>query len=419
MGFIELGVKEKLLNKLAEQRIVNPSPVQERTIPVLLEGKDTIVQAQTGTGKTIAFLIPILQQLDRKKNHVQALILAPTRELSLQISSEMKKLVPENDSINILPVYGGQSIETQLSELEQNNIHVVIGTPGRILDHFRRETIQLSRVSKLVLDEADQMLQMGFLPEVEEIITKLPTSRQTMLFSATMPGPIRSIARDYMENPETIIVNAEKEQLTVKDIKQIVIETTDREKQATLFKTIDQFHPYLAIIFCRTKRRAKKLNEAMKESGYSTEEFHGDLSQAKREHAVEQFRNNKVQFLIATDVAARGLDIEGVTHVFNYDIPQDTESYVHRIGRTGRAGGKGLAVTFVAPRDTKYLELIEKGLHKAIKRSRLELPKKTDETKEEDRNGIRNSYPGKRKNSREEAFSSRRLSTPKRRRKRK
>jgi ATP-dependent RNA helicase DeaD len=368
--FLQLGIDQELNRALRENGIAQPTPVQEASIPRLLEGKDVVAQAQTGTGKTLAFALPMIQRIDTDKAEVQGLIVAPTRELALQITNEMKKVLAYKKDVNVLAVYGGQDVERQIKKLS-GGVHLVIGTPGRILDHMRRQTLDLSTATHLVLDEADQMLHIGFLHEVEDIIKATSSHRQTMLFSATMPNEIQRLAKAYMNKPEKVKV--ESTQITLTDIKQSVIETTDRAKQASLFHVLDMYRPFLAVIFCRTKRRVSKLYEALKQHGYNADELHGDLSQNKREKVMERFRSADIQFLVATDVAARGLDVEGVTHVFNYDIPEDVESYIHRIGRTGRAGGSGVAVTFVAPKDRGYLQLIEKGIEQTIKRKTIEL----------------------------------------------
>ena len=329
--FLTLGVSKEVSHILRTNGISKPTAIQEQTIPALLKGKDIIAQAQTGTGKTLAFVLPILEQVDPKKTFVQALIVAPTRELALQITVEVKKLTHAKTGLNVLAIYGGQDVEQQLKKLKGNQ-HIVIATPGRLLDHLRRGTIQLSDVATLVLDEADQMLHMGFLPEVEEIIRQTSQDRQTLLFSATMPEQIRLIAKRYMRNPQ--VVHVKGSQITLEDIHQVVVETTDRAKQATLRYLIDKYRPFLAVIFCRTKRRASTLNEALIAQGYNSDELHGDLSQSKREQVMKRFREAKLQLLVATDVAARGLDVEGVTHVFNYDIPEDVESYPASPSRT-------------------------------------------------------------------------------------
>lgn len=363
LDFLQLGIRKEINHTLKSLGIVAPTTIQERTIPSVLEGKDVIAKAQTGTGKTLSFVLPILEKIDVQKSDVQALILTPTRELAQQISKEIKKMMENVDDVNVLAVYGGKDVENQLKKLKGSR-HIIVATPGRLLDHIRRETIDLSTVGMLVIDEADQMLLMGFLPEVDTIIQETLSSRQTMLFSATIPIEIQTLAKKFMVKPEFIEVKEKK--VTVEEIKQMVIETTDRRKQATLLHLIEEHRPFLAIIFCRTKIRASKLHDALIANGYDSDELHGDLSQSKREKAMKRFREAKTQFLVATDVAARGLDVEGVTHVYNYDIPQDVESYIHRIGRTGRAGGDGVAYTLVDPKDFEYLRMIEKGIQQRL-----------------------------------------------------
>ncbi|MGZ7442485.1 DEAD/DEAH box helicase, partial [Paenibacillus sp. TH7-28] len=366
--FENLGLSPALLSRLQEQGIANPTPVQAAAIPVLMAGEDAIVQAQTGTGKTLAFLLPILENIRVDKPEAQALIITPTRELALQITAEARKLAAAREGLSLLAAYGGQDVERQLRKLK-GGAQLVIGTPGRLLDHLRRGSLTLGAVRMLVLDEADQMLHMGFLAEVEEIILQVPRSRQTMLFSATMPDRVKRLARTYMDRPQDIRV-AETPRVTLDSIRQILVECTDRTKQAALIEQIRGDRPYLAVIFCRTKRRASTLNEALQEAGFKSDELHGDLSQAKREQVMRAFREAKLELLVATDVAARGIDVEGVTHVFNYDIPHDVDSYIHRIGRTGRAGQEGVAVTFAAPKDIEALRLIERGIARKLERQR-------------------------------------------------
>lgn len=356
--FRTLGISHELNYILNENGITEPTPVQEQTIPLLLTKRDIIAQAQTGTGKTLAFLLPVVEKIDPDDKFVQALIITPTRELALQITNEVKKIV-SHKGINFLAAYGGQDVEQQVRKLK-GAVHIVIGTPGRLLDHVRRGSVILSSVKMLVLDEADQMLDMGFLKDVEQIISKTPEERQTMLFSATMPKELRFLALKYMK--EAAQVHIQSKNITLDEIRQVVVETTDRSKQDALCKAVDEYNPFMAIIFCRTKRRVSALNSALKRRGYNSDELHGDMTQAKRERVMKAFRKAELQLLVATDVAARGLDIEGVTHVFNYDIPQDVESYIHRIGRTGRAGQAGVAVTFVAPKDREFLRVIERGI---------------------------------------------------------
>ncbi|AIW42049.1 MULTISPECIES: DEAD/DEAH box helicase [Paenibacillus] len=357
-NFAALGVEQHWVEALKEQGISSPTPVQQESIPLLMEGQDVIAEAHTGTGKTIAFLLPILQKMNLDKRHPQALVIAPTRELALQITEAANTLAATEPSLSLLAVYGGQDVERQLRKLK-GGAQLIIGTPGRLLDHLRRGTLDLGGIKMLVLDEADQMLHMGFLNDVETILQEVPYRRQTMLFSATMPAGIRKLARVYMNEPVDVKVKSASS-VPVSQIRQVVVQTTDRGKQQALVDMLNTDRPYLAVIFCRTKRRAAKLNEELQEMGFESGELHGDLSQNKREQVMKAFREAKLQLLVATDVAARGLDVEGVTHVFNYDMPQDAESYIHRIGRTGRAGGKGVAVTLATPRDVPELRNIQK-----------------------------------------------------------
>lgn len=380
--FKSLGISKPLVDKLAQYGIVNATPIQEQAIPHVMDRKDMIAQAQTGTGKTLAFLLPILENIDSNSPYIQALIVTPTRELALQITEEVKKLLEAIEGIEVLAVYGGQDVEKQLKKL-RSHVHIVVGTPGRILDHIKRETLLLGKVSHLVLDEADQMLHIGFLHEVEDIIKETPATRQTMLFSATMPDEIRTLANKHMREPEYIQV--EKKQGPALSVKQLAIHTTDRAKQGTLISLIETHRPYLAVIFCRTKRRVSKLYGILKAHDFLCDELHGDLSQSKREQVMKRFRDGEIQLLIATDVAARGLDVEGVTHVFNYDIPQDAESYVHRIGRTGRAGMKGIAITLYSSADRPTLDMIEKELRITIPKQNIENTPESKETKEQNR----------------------------------
>jgi ATP-dependent RNA helicase DeaD len=372
-NFFSLGVNQELVNILKQNGITEPTPVQEKSIPELMAGRDIIAQAQTGTGKTLAFLLPILQGVKVEDHFVQALIITPTRELAIQITAEVKKLILGTE-INILAAYGGQDVERQIKKLK-GAIHIVIGTPGRLLDHIRRRSVDFKKIKMLVLDEADQMLNMGFSKDIDTIIRQTSSVHQTMLFSATISRGIRMLASQYLKDPAQ--VHIQNKSITLEEIKQLVIQTTDRSKQDALVKIIDEEKPFMAIIFCRTKRRAADLNRDLQERGYNTDELHGDITQAKREKVMKAFRNTEIQFLIATDVAARGLDIEGITHIFNYDIPEDAESYIHRIGRTGRAGQTGKAITFATIKDSESLELIEKGIQIRIEKRRIsndELP---------------------------------------------
>ncbi|WP_243355183.1 DEAD/DEAH box helicase [Bacillus litorisediminis] len=398
--FYNLYISDTRIGRLKMKGITSPTLIQEKAIPAILEGKDVIGRAQTGTGKTLAFVLPILEKIDVTKTGPQALILTPTRELALQITNDIKSVLSEEEGIRVLPIYGGQDVEQQLRKLK-GNIQVIVATPGRLLDHLRRETVQLSKLSTLVLDEADQMLHIGFLPEVEQIIKEIPSTRQTLLFSATVPDQVRSLAKKYLTNP--VDIRVKNPEVTVKEIDQSVILTTDRLKQQHLFQTLIEESPFLAMVFCRTKRRVSKLNEALQQNGFNADELHGDLSQAKRERVMKRFRDAEIQYLVATDVAARGLDVSGVTHVFNYDIPEDVESYIHRIGRTGRAGEKGKAVTFVAPKDEQMLGKIEKGMGQSIDKKNvrpkreIKSPQKPYDRLEVKRNSVRNKGKKKRR----------------------
>lgn len=376
--FLSLGISKEIVSKLNDNGVVIPTPIQEKAIPFIMDGKDLIAQAQTGTGKTLAFILPILEKINPNASYTTALIVTPTRELAIQITDEVNKLILGLEGVNVLAVYGGQDVEKQLKKLKKN-MQIVVGTPGRLLDHINRGTLKLSKVSNLVLDEADQMLHIGFLNEVEKIIRETPDNKQSMLFSATIPDEIKTLAKKYMNKPEYIQI--EKTQGPAENVKQVAIYTIDRAKQATLIQLIETYRPYLAVIFCRTKRRVSKLYEVLKSTGLHCDELHGDLSQAKREQVMKRFREAEIQLLIATDVAARGLDVDGVTHVFNYDIPQDSESYIHRIGRTGRAGTKGIAITLYSSKDRPLLDMIEKELNLRVhKQNQVKTGSKQEQT---------------------------------------
>lgn len=359
--FTSLGINKKSAQKLKEKGITEPTQIQAETIPVLLKGVDVIAQAKTGTGKTFAFLLPILEKIEAKKDMVQALIVTPTRELALQITNELEHLLSvEDNEINVLAVYGGQDLDKQIKRLKNQKVHIVIGTPGRLLDHMRRRTINLSKVSTVILDEADQMMINGFMGEVEELLLATAEKKQIGLFSATISAEVRKLANRYMKKARNIHVRDKVKM--VQGIDHLAIETTEQTKIEELCKTIDEINPFLAIIFCRTKQRVTNLYGDLKTKGYNVDVLHGDLSQAKRENVMKRFRKAKIQLLIATDIAARGIDVEGITHVINYDIPEDAESYTHRIGRTGRAGEEGIAITFVNPKDKRIMVDIEKEI---------------------------------------------------------
>ena len=355
MNFKELGINDELINILKKNGIVKPTPIQSESIGLINNKKDVIAQAQTGTGKTLAFLLPIFENISSDASHVQALILSPTRELAIQITEEANKLNADN-KINILSAYGGKDIKSQLNKLK-NNIHLVIATPGRLLDHLDRKSIDLSKLEVFVLDEADQMLLMGFKNEVEAILKNTPKKRQSLCFSATMNSQVKKLAYRHMNNP--IEISVKKSEISIDTINQEVVETTDRRKQDALCSVLDQDNPFMAIIFCRTKRRADDLEEGLSKRGYDCQKIHSDIQQSKRERIMKSFRNADIQYLIATDVASRGLDITGVTHIYNYDIPETPEDYIHRIGRTGRAGENGYTCMFVDPKNLNTLKDIE------------------------------------------------------------
>ncbi|MBU8906857.1 DEAD/DEAH box helicase [Desertibacillus haloalkaliphilus] len=340
------------------------TPIQAQTIPLAMEGKDIIGQAQTGTGKTTAFGIPLLEQIDMELDQVQGIVIAPTRELAVQVGEELNK-IGQFKKVRTLPIYGGQDIGRQIRALKRKP-HVIVGTPGRIIDHIRRKTIKLHTIKTVVLDEADEMLNMGFVEDIETILSEVPDERQTLLFSATMPKPIERLAQKFMKDPELIKVKAKE--MTVPNIEQEYIEVSEKKKFDTLSLLLDIHSPELAIVFGRTKRRVDELAEALTKRGYDAEGIHGDLNQRQRENVLRKFKGGNIEVLVATDVAARGLDVSGVTHVYNFDVPQDPESYVHRIGRTGRAGKKGLAITFVTPREMTHLKTIEQTTKKKMER---------------------------------------------------
>lgn len=362
MNFKELGISEALINVLKKNGISSPTHIQEECIELIKKGKDVIAEAQTGTGKTLAFLLPIFENISTDDNEIQALIITPTRELAIQITDEAKKLSLAKN-VNILAAYGGKDVSSQIKKLNKN-IQILIATPGRLLDHLSRESINLSKLKTLVIDEADQMLLMGFKKEVESIVKHCSKSRQTLCFSATLNSEVKKLAYRYTLNP--INVSIKKETITLDTIKQELVITTDRHKQEALCKVLDEDNPFMAIIFCRTKVRVDKLEEDLSIKGYNCEKIHSDIPQSKRERIMKSFRKADLQYLIATDVAARGLDISGVDYIYNYDIPENAQSYIHRIGRTGRAGQSGYTCMFAAPKDMKTLEEIQEGIEYKI-----------------------------------------------------
>lgn len=359
--FQSFNLSRRVQQAIDDMGFEEPSPIQAACIPVVLQGGDVIGQAQTGTGKTAAFGIPIVETVTPELK-VQALVITPTRELAIQVAGEFRK-IGKYKRVRTLPIYGGQSIGHQIRGLQQG-VQVVIGTPGRIMDHMRRGTLRLSNLKTIVLDEADEMLDMGFIEDIESILKETPTERQTMLFSATFTADIKRLALRYMKSPEHVTVN--RGEITVPLTDQVYYKVLERTKLESLCRIIDSEEIPLGIIFCRTKRGVDELAEALIARGYLVDGLHGDLSQAQRDRVMKRFRTNDIELLIATDVAARGIDVENVTHVINYDIPQDPESYVHRIGRTGRAGKRGLALTLVTPREFKLLKQIERETHSKL-----------------------------------------------------
>lgn len=356
MKFTELGLNDALLKAIKRSGFEQATPIQEQTIPLALKGLDVIGQAQTGTGKTAAFGLPILQNLSKKTKAIQAIVIEPTRELAIQTQEELYRL-GRDEKAKVQVVYGGADIGRQIRSLKHHVPEVLVGTPGRLLDHLKRKTINLDEVKTVVLDEADEMLDMGFIQDIESILTYCKDRQQTLLFSATMPKPILAIGEKFMHKPEIVKIKAKE--LTADLIDQYFVRAKEAEKFDIMCRLIDVQGPDLAVVFGRTKRRVDELTRGLEARGYNAAGIHGDLSQARRMHVLKRFKEGKLDILVATDVAARGLDISGVTHVYNYDIPQDPDSYVHRIGRTGRAGKNGISVTFVTPNEIGYMRTIE------------------------------------------------------------
>jgi ATP-dependent RNA helicase DeaD len=365
--FAAVGLKESTIQALTELGYEEPTPIQKQTIPLILEGKDLIAQAPTGTGKTGAFALPAIEHLNKTLHAPQILVLAPTRELAVQVAEAFHSY-SKYSQVSILPIYGGQPIERQLRALKQG-VQVVVGTPGRVLDHIRRRTLKLAQVHTLILDEADEMLNMGFQEDIEAILKELPQKRQTVMFSATMPKAILELAQRYLREPEHIKIAAPH--ATVSQIRQTYYEVGKRDKFEVLVRILDYETPSSAIIFCRTKQDVDTLGQRLAGRAYQAEVIHGDLNQSQRDRVMERFRSGQIDLLIATDVAARGLDIEQVSHVINYDIPLDPQSYTHRIGRTGRAGRTGSAITLVTPRERRLLQIIQQTTKSAMQRMQL------------------------------------------------
>lgn len=375
MTFAQFGLSEELNKAISDLGYEIPSPIQAKTIPLLLEGKDIIGQAQTGTGKTAAFALPTLQKIDTTTSKIQALVLTPTRELAIQVAEAFHSYAKHLGRVRVLPVYGGQSISQQIRHL-RSGVQIVVGTPGRIMDHIRRETIDISNLKMVVLDEADEMLNMGFQEDVEWILSHTPDTRQTALFSATMPRQVKRIAEKYLQN--AVNVEIEQKTMTVPTIQQFYLNVSDKQKTDALTKLLETetASGEAVLIFHRTKLGAASLTDKLQARGYAAEAMHGDMSQAQREIVIKKLRNGAVEIVVATDVAARGLDVERIATVINFDMPSDTENYVHRIGRTGRAGRIGKAILFVTPRQQRMLRDIEKYTKQKIEP--IKLPTQAD-----------------------------------------
>jgi len=353
--FSDFNLSHHVMKDLEYHGLEKPMPIQGQAIPLLMNGRDLIAESKTGTGKTLAFAIPIVEKIDCGAREVQALILAPTRELAEQVSGEIKK-VGYNKKVRVAALYGGKSIGPQAKMLERG-VHVVVGTPGRILDLIDRRMLKLNGVKTLVLDEADRMLDMGFIDDIRKIISKVPADRQTMLFSATIPDRIRDLAHSVMRDHE--VISIESEQMTVDEIDQCYYEIRQDRKLDAFAEVLKKEDPESAIVFCNTKRWAETLSKLMSRRGFRAQALHGDLSQNQRDRVMEDFKKKRFRFLVATDVAARGLDIDNVSHVFNYDLPREQENYLHRIGRTARAGKTGKAITFITSKETRELWAVE------------------------------------------------------------
>ncbi|WP_312429876.1 DEAD/DEAH box helicase [Lacrimispora sp.] len=355
--FDELQLDERILRAVADMGFEEASPIQAQAIPVQAEGRDIVGQAQTGTGKTAAFGIPLLQKIDPKVKKLQAVALCPTRELAIQVADEIRRLAKYMHGVKVLPIYGGQDIVKQIRSLKDGT-QIIIGTPGRVMDHMRRKTVKFENVHTVVMDEADEMLNMGFLEDMETILSQLPDERQTVMFSATMPPAIMEIARKFQQEPVTVKVV--KKELTVPKVTQYYYEVKPKSKVEVMCRLLDMYAPKLSVAFCNTKKQVDELVQALQGRGYFAEGLHGDLKQIQRDRVMNSFRNGKTEILVATDVAARGIDVDDVEAVFNYDLPQDDEYYVHRIGRTGRAGREGIAFSFVVGKEVYKLRDIQR-----------------------------------------------------------
>ena len=357
MKFEELNIDERILRAIEDMGFEETSPIQTQAIPAVCEGIDVVGQAQTGTGKTAAYTIPMLMKIDPQIKKPQAIVLCPTRELAVQVAEEIRKLAKYMSDIKVLPVYGGQEIVRQIKSLK-TGVQIIVGTPGRVMDHMRRKTVKFDNINMVILDEADEMLDMGFREDMETILTETPQDRQTVMFSATMPKAIMGIARNFQKDAR--VIKVVRKELTVSNIEQFYYEVRPKNKTEVLCRLIDIYNPRLSVVFCNTKRQVDELISELKGRGYFADGIHGDMKQQQRDRVMDDFRSGNVDILIATDVAARGIDVDDVDMVFNYDIPQDEEYYVHRIGRTGRAGRSGMALSFISGKEVYKLKDIER-----------------------------------------------------------
>ncbi len=378
LKFSELSLSPEMLKAVAEMGFEEATPIQSLSIPPVMEGKDVIGQAQTGTGKTAAFGIPILETLDMKEKLPQAIVLCPTRELAIQVAEEMRMLGKYKKNVAVLPVYGGQPIDRQIQALRRLP-QIIIGTPGRVIDHLERGTLKLTSVRKVILDEADEMLDMGFREDIELILKTVPATRQTVFFSATMPKAFMDMTRRFQKNP--LVVKAIHGKLAAPRIEQEYFEVKESSKLEVLARVIDMYGVSLGLVFCNTKRKVDEVVSHLQTRSYAADGIHGDMNQTQRDRVMNKFRSGAVEILVATDVAARGIDVENVEAVFNYDVPQDEEYYVHRIGRTGRAGKEGRAFTFVSGKEIYKLRDIQRYIKTTIKRGQVPSLKDVEQMK--------------------------------------
>lgn len=373
LNFKDLNLSHDIMRAITDMGFEEATPIQALAIPKVREGLDVIGQAQTGTGKTAAFGIPILEMIDAKKRFPQAMVLCPTRELAVQVAEEIKRFAKYRHGITILPVYGGQPIDRQIHALRRG-VQIIIGTPGRVMDHLNRRTLRLDGIRMVVLDEADEMLDMGFKEDIELILKSVPPERQTVFFSATMPRAFMELTRHFQKNP--VLVKVTHDKVTAPKIEQIYFEARQHSKTEILCRVMDMYDPQRSLVFCNTKRMVDEVTGHLQARGYSAEGIHGDMNQTQRDRVMSKFRQGTVEIMVATDVAARGIDVENIEAVFNYDVPQDEEYYVHRIGRTARAGKSGRAFTFVAGRE--LFKLLDIQRFTKIKMKRMPIPSVVD-----------------------------------------